>query len=577
MNGIPSFMKDSVQQPQQLNGHHGMSSHNIPSTSATPFPDFSMNNLNIANNNSQMRLSHSQESLQNFNLMNSSWGAPHQSQQHAASILTQPQLSQLTNQWNNPTQSQFMTGMANMPMNMNMPAFNLSLIQQQMLHDALALSSPVVGADDERLLIDTLVDARARRDNFKNALNSLHGRNNHSATMWKDFYLECKDKIDTQVSVTLRNKGIPDPYPLIKVAKKPTPASFLPEPSPPSSPVEVKKRKGRPRKTSTPRAASSTPSTSGTRLPIAQNGRRSTINSITAHEPSFNSRLPPPNTEIKIPNPPSRSPTPPTKVIARGRGNMFTQEDRAFFIKFIQWRLRWDQGLTRNDLCEQLAEKTPHHSPASWAAHWSNNHDLPDKILAAARGEAEEYGEDDDTENGDSEEEEVLSRPRQPKYKESSLEDDEQDDQDFDEDDDLDLPSFDETAMGQSGGPFTDADLALVARYVASFDDFRIASHRQRWIPWSQRYPQRSDKSWAEYYRRQERSILSLARKIKRAGAAKGLSPKREVSDSADLAHLVPPVNGFLKTKRKYESDDERDEEEESDDGFPRSKISKVE
>lgn len=76
-----------------------------------------------------------------------------------------------------------MNGMSNMPMNMNMPALNMSLFQQQMLHDALALSTPVAGADDERLIIDTLVDARARKDNYKNALNSLHGVSPFSPTV----------------------------------------------------------------------------------------------------------------------------------------------------------------------------------------------------------------------------------------------------------------------------------------------------------------------------------------------------------------------------------------------------------
>jgi hypothetical protein len=29
--------------------------------------------------------------------------------------------------------------------------------------------------------------------------------------------------------------------------------------------------------------------------------------------------------------------------------------------------------------------QVPHHNTRSWASHWSNNHDLPDKILASAR------------------------------------------------------------------------------------------------------------------------------------------------------------------------------------------------
>ncbi|KAH7870755.1 uncharacterized protein C8R40DRAFT_1257666 [Lentinula edodes] len=588
MNGFPPFSRDSALQPPQHNGQHGNYPTNFPSTSSTPFSEFSpqhMNNVNVANSNSQMRLPTSQEQSQpHFNSISSPWGISQQTQQHIAPMLSHPQQS--NNQWSNaiPTQAQFMngmnavmSGMSNMPMNMNMPALNMSLFQQQMLHDALALSTPVAGADDERLIIDTLVDARARKDNYKNALNSLHGKNGHSATLWKDFYLEWKDKIDPHVSLSLKRKGIPDPLPIVKVAKKPTPASFKHEPSPPPSPVHALKPKGPLPNASSSRSAVSSSPNSLPKLPSIKSGnRRSTINSITAHHPSYNSRLPPPNSEITIPDAPSRSPSPPNKVVPHSRGNKFTKEDKEFFIKFIQWRLRCDQSLTRTQLCEQLAEKAPHHSLQSWAAHWSNNHDLPDKILAAAYGEADTNEED--TEDESSGEEEVQkSRPRKSIYKESSSEGDEQDadddlDQEKDQDEDFILPSFDESAMGMAGGSFTDADFALTARYVASFNDFSKKTHSSKWVPWSQRYPQRSHKSWAEFYRRNEQSLLTLARKIKNAGAARGLSPKREESENATLADLVPDANGPPKAKRKYTADDQEQNVDNN-----RSKTSKFE
>jgi hypothetical protein len=33
--------------------------------------------------------------------------------------------------------------------------------------------------------------------------------------------------------------------------------------------------------------------------------------------------------------------------------------------------------------------QAPHHTAASWGSYWSNHHDLPDKILASARGEVD--------------------------------------------------------------------------------------------------------------------------------------------------------------------------------------------
>lgn len=46
-----------------------------------------------------------------------------------------------------------------------------------------------------------------------------------------------------------------------------------------------------------------------------EEGCRRTINSITAHRPVYDERLPPPNADLKIPASPSRSPSPPTEVI----------------------------------------------------------------------------------------------------------------------------------------------------------------------------------------------------------------------------------------------------------------------
>ncbi len=50
-------------------------------------------------------------------------------------------------------------------------------------------------------------------------------------------------------------------------------------------------------------------------------------------------------------------PPPPTRVVPQGRGNKFTPEDKDFFLKFILRRLKEDPSLSRNDLCELLAEK----------------------------------------------------------------------------------------------------------------------------------------------------------------------------------------------------------------------------
>ncbi len=75
--------------------------------------------------------------------------------------------------------------------------------------------------------------------------------------------------------------------------------------------------------------------------------------------------------------------------------------------------------------------------------------------------------------------------------------------------------------MGPKGSPFTDADLYITAKYVASFPDFERVTARERWDPYHElvsevfwiylkaplrlyEHPQRSAKAWTEHYRRYE-------------------------------------------------------------------------
>ncbi|KAJ7775894.1 hypothetical protein B0H14DRAFT_2631756 [Mycena olivaceomarginata] len=131
----------------------------------------------------------------------------------------------------------------------------------------------------------------------------------------------------------------------------------------------------------------------------AATGSRKTINSMSSQNAVHSKLLPVPNALLRIPEPPPPSQIPNssnrgycTEVSIHGfrsltgyfqphygGGNRFTQADKDYFIKFLCWSLKQDPSL------ELLAEKVPHHNTRSWASHWSNNHDLPDKILASAR------------------------------------------------------------------------------------------------------------------------------------------------------------------------------------------------
>ncbi|KAH9486601.1 hypothetical protein JR316_0000666 [Psilocybe cubensis] len=546
-------------------GHHAMNGYrpdNVASTSSDVYNDFGAMRTNQH---------HFSPNLQQQQLQ-----MP-QSMQHHGS---QHQWQDLMMQMNNPqfsgnaaslqNQQQFNTGSwANqMPPPQAFPgamAMSLNVLPTQILQEAMAMSNPVEASDEPTLLTKLLSSAR-RQESYKDALNSLHGKNGHSASLWKDYYLDHRVRLDAWISMCLQKEKEKEkegssslnankhstpseqkrPLP---TARKPSPSSFRREASQTSFsrvsvPVPSKRPKKRSSQHSTPPIVTDQP----------QPGRRNTINSLTAPSPVFGGRLPAPNAEIKIPEPPSRSPSPPTNVVPlRGRGHKYTKEDREFFIKFVGWSLKKDPSLTRLEICERLAEKASHHSAQSWASHWSNNHDVPDKILAAARGEEYKSSYSSSNEEHDMK----VTAKRRPKYKDISTSEEEsnegsdvadQHDESEDNSDGEDLTpllQYSDKEMGQRGEPFNDADLYVTAKYIAAFTDWEAASSKERWDPYHEKYPQRSAKSWGEYYRRNERALMKLVKRL-RSERAKA---------TASSFQCARPTRAPPKTKRKYDYD----------------------
>ncbi|KAL1748575.1 hypothetical protein HDZ31DRAFT_60308 [Schizophyllum fasciatum] len=476
----------------------------------------------------------------------------------------------MPNQWNDMRARQ--QPAPNMPGMNNFGAMNGFGISQQLLSNAYAMSAPI-DRSEEGIIIETLIHGIQVGASYKEALNSLHGKRNHSASLWKDYYLDHKQRIDREISarVTPRPSMSVEPKPEHTAAKR----HIKEEPSPGPSSVSSKRGNARARESSRPSPRQSAP-------PPAKKSRR-TFNSITGPEAVFDDRLPPPHADLKTPEPPSRSPTPPTLIVAAGRGNKFTPQDRDFFLKFISWRLKENPTLTRGELCDALAVKAPHHSSQSWASYWSNHHDLPDKILAAAKGgltsEEDEDASGEDDGGATETSEEVISKPtarrqraaaraarrgsssdeqatrrRRPARRAPSSEsplseaedseqdgegepDDEADDAESLATDDVEIRTWKESDMGVSGGPFTDADYGIVATHIASFANFKEVSHAEKWGTFHERHPMRSAKAWAEYYRRNEKGLDRLAKAIRKRQANEKGSASRE--ESAKRQH--PP------------------------------------
>ena len=53
-------------------------------------------------------------------------------------------------------------------------ALTMPLLSQQIIQDAFSMCTPVL-ASDEPLLLQTLLQSRKRKENYKDALNGLHG------------------------------------------------------------------------------------------------------------------------------------------------------------------------------------------------------------------------------------------------------------------------------------------------------------------------------------------------------------------------------------------------------------------
>ncbi|KAG2154699.1 hypothetical protein DEU56DRAFT_725175 [Suillus clintonianus] len=376
-----------------------------------------------------------------------------------------------------------------------------SVVPQQLMQDFLRLTIPVgQSPNDDSILAQALFDCKQSGRTYRQALEGLHGVNNHAANLWKDYYLDHHDRFDVLVArlaeKSQTSKVVKKPFASTtastSVAKSASPLrdrerdsrKRQPSPSPPL-------RQSRPPKRSTPTAISTTPSL-GYRPPKRP---RATLNSLSA--PLLPTNLPanlmPLQADITLPPPPSRSPTPPTRIEAGTNGNKYTEEDRAYFLNFIGWRLSQDASLTKKELCAMLHEKAPHHSAPSWASHWHARHDIADKILYSFQGDDDD--DDDDEEEEEDEEEENSDSPNTP----------------TDEVEDSETEVIPD--MGAIGGSFTPADWRIIARYVARTPGWNDMVSRERWEGFLERFPdsERSDKSWAEFYRRNEDAIMTLA------------------------------------------------------------------
>ncbi|KIJ21890.1 hypothetical protein PAXINDRAFT_173914 [Paxillus involutus ATCC 200175] len=415
-----------------------------------------------------------------------------------------------------------------------------SIVPQQIMQDVLRLSTPVgSSSNDDTILAQALYESKQNGKTYRQALEGLHGVNNHAANLWKDYYLDHHDRFNILVSrLAEQPKTVKKPFATSRTPPHGKEEGASPQvarkrhvsPSPPPQPPKNRGR-GRPaassQATQRKRVAHATQvvATPSPALSRPLKRPRATLNSLSAPLPSNDvPNLMPPQVDIPLPDPPSRSPTPPTLVQLGTNGNKYTKEDRDYFINFLMWQLKRNPSLTKKELCEQLNDKAPHHSATSWASHWHQRHDIADKILATYRRdygseeEADEEDEEEDDEEDDAESEAVPSTqtPRSRTGPGTFL--------DF-ADPNIDTEE-DEADMGEPGSAFTRGDWCIIARFIAKNHWDEMAS-KERWDTFTDTYEtRRSGKSWAEFYRRNETAILKLSKRYS-PGAAKCVQSQR--------------------------------------------------
>ena len=109
----------------------------------------------------------------------------------------------------------------------------------------------------------------------------------------------------------------------------------------------------------------------------------------------------------------------------------------------------------------------PHHTAASWNAHWARD-PLADRILTAARERAIRGYQDQDSIGDAGEEEESVESDQESEEEESSHDSDE-----------------DAAAMGEHGSLFGEAEIRVMAKYIARYtpDEWAMMTNKQRWFP----------------------------------------------------------------------------------------------
>ncbi|KZT72801.1 hypothetical protein DAEQUDRAFT_754855 [Daedalea quercina L-15889] len=375
--------------------------------------------------------------------------------------------------------------------------------------DRLAGTSP----DDEQILLNRMSVRSIKGWNVRQTLEGLHGVNNHTGGSWKDYFLENCDRLFRLVPLN-EEEGEQNECSSVKEEPLPPRGRTISRGENPASASRTSKTHARGR--------------SGSRS-------KPTVQRSCSRERSPSHARP--HNRVRFSDTPSRSPTPPPAPDSNAKSaRRFTDEEEEYLIKSVKWQASKNPLVSYNELARVMAEKAPNsgRSKDSWRGLLSlkRRNDV-DRLLADARDNHKERAQ------GKGKGATLLGEDAEEEASESEGPDTEDDVQ----------------CMGAKGQPITTADYRIAARYIASRADWDpLASNYARWGAFAVRYPQRSDKSWAQLYVNHRANIDALVPKYR-----KRYTRRKEASSSEPATVILPP---FYDTHKRDHGEINDDDEE---------------
>ncbi|KAI0319863.1 hypothetical protein OF83DRAFT_1169850 [Amylostereum chailletii] len=345
---------------------------------------------------------------------------------------------------------------------------------------------------DEDVLVAALHAGVSMGHTPLHTLNKMQGVNGHSTEDWKGYYMVNAQRIDGAVAAlriacheTIVKKDIDDDEIEILPAASSTTRrtrSLLPRldhARNESSQVLPKEESVAYRSTVVPKYPTSPPARRRDDHVAPGSPRRSHQG---APPPFFRLTLKPLST---FPTP-TRPPVPPTKVVKTSLGNVYTPEDKAFFIKFILWEASRDPNITKTAVLSKLRKLVPYHSTQSWISFWARNggNEVLAEALHRCRAALAVQQVSHATDAVDSNVESSTNLPPALLYE--------------------DMP------MGRRLEGFTLGDLHAMARAATTMEWQSTVSDQGKGAVLHEMYPQRSVSGWANGFRRNAAHIMEL-------------------------------------------------------------------